>query len=318
MKSISVVMTTYNGSSFLVNQIESILSQTKRPDEIVIVDDASTDNTFDILKEYQERYPDKIKIFRNVSNLGISKNFEKAAQLSIGDFIFFSDQDDIWEKEKIQTMIGQINGSSLLYSNAVIIDENDRLVANDELQFIGVPVIQGKPLLYLIESNSISGHNILVTRDLLNSAIPFPQDILYDQWLGVVACLRNGIIFTDKKLVKHRMHCANAMNNPEIRKKNKTDKKVNRLDSFRKRSAKNLSLIKRIFEIDSTDQVLMKTLSFYVEHLAHAKTSFFNRKLYRSLLSSKYFENIDTSERHLKKISHRMSRGELYFRLFMY
>lgn len=91
---ISVVMTTYNGSSFIREQLESVLAQTVLPREIVIVDDLSTDDTFDIIKEYAESHP-MICYARNDQRVGAHQNFRKAFALASCPLIAPSDQDDI-------------------------------------------------------------------------------------------------------------------------------------------------------------------------------------------------------------------------------
>jgi glycosyltransferase involved in cell wall biosynthesis len=320
MDNISVVMTTYNGSKFLVAQIESIMAQTRHPDEVVIVDDCSTDNSYEILQTYQAKYPGLIRVYQNFSRLGINKNFEKAAQLSTGALIFFSDQDDVWNPEKIQTMVDRFDGVSLLYSNAVIIDEQGRVISESELEFNDVPAISGNPLIYLLQSNSISGHNILITKELLHTAIPFSSNIVYDHWLGIVACLNEGIAFIDDVLVMHRMHNSNSMNNPSLQKIKKDNQvgKISKLKSFRRDSGRKLSAINRIIEIGSSDKVSMGIVKLYAEHLTNAKTSFFNLKLYKLLLG--YMDGLhgDVAPKKLKKMAHKMSRGELYFRVFRF
>lgn len=101
----SVALCTYNGEKYLVEQIESILSQEIAVDEIVICDDASTDETFSILKNYENRFPEIFKVFINEKNLGYVANFEKALSLCSGEIIFLSDQDDIWKQEKVSSVL---------------------------------------------------------------------------------------------------------------------------------------------------------------------------------------------------------------------
>ena len=98
----SVAMCTYNGGKYLREQIDSILSQKLGVQEIIICDDASTDNSVMILKEYKLKYPSLFKIYINENSLGIIKNFEKAINLCTEDIIILSDQDDIWFPEKTQ------------------------------------------------------------------------------------------------------------------------------------------------------------------------------------------------------------------------
>jgi glycosyltransferase involved in cell wall biosynthesis len=91
---ISLAMPTYNGERFLREQLDSIYNQTIVPDEVIVVDDCSTDGTISILEEYKKKYG--LKYWVNEKNLGYNKNFEKAISLCTGDYIALSDQDDVW------------------------------------------------------------------------------------------------------------------------------------------------------------------------------------------------------------------------------
>lgn len=99
---LSVALCTYNGEAFLTAQLESILQQTLPVQEIVVCDDGSTDETLTILEVYKQQYPQLFRIFKNDTNLGYTKNFEKAMYSCTGDLIITSDQDDIWMKNKVQ------------------------------------------------------------------------------------------------------------------------------------------------------------------------------------------------------------------------
>lgn len=103
---VSVVIATYNGALYLAEQLDSICSQTVHVDEIVICDDQSTDDTVDVIKQYmKEHEQQKIRFYENEVNLGYAENFNKALNLAEGEYIFFSDQDDIWNEKKIQIML---------------------------------------------------------------------------------------------------------------------------------------------------------------------------------------------------------------------
>jgi glycosyltransferase involved in cell wall biosynthesis len=98
----SVALCTYNGENYLSEQLDSILNQTVQVDEIVVCDDGSTDKTLEILLEYQEKYPGVFKIFQNEVNLGFIKNFEKSIKICANEIVIISDQDDVWEKDKVE------------------------------------------------------------------------------------------------------------------------------------------------------------------------------------------------------------------------
>lgn len=104
---ISVAMTTYNGEQYVEEQLESIRRQTRKVDEIVIVDDGSTDHTLDIVCNYASKYPEcGIRLEKNVTTLGYKKNFHKAISLCKGDITFLCDQDDCWFDDKVEKVCG--------------------------------------------------------------------------------------------------------------------------------------------------------------------------------------------------------------------
>jgi glycosyltransferase involved in cell wall biosynthesis len=104
---VSVAMCTYNGEKFINLQLDSILAQTYHNLELVIVDDGSTDETFNIISDYAKK-DGRIKCFKNEVNLGFNKNYERAIKLTTGEFIAISDQDDIWLPHKMM-MMGLLN-----------------------------------------------------------------------------------------------------------------------------------------------------------------------------------------------------------------
>jgi len=101
----SVAMCTHNGEKYIKTQLESILTQTIAIDEIVICDDRSNDNTIAIIEQIQLENPNKISLYKNHENIGSTKNFEKAISICTGDYIFLSDQDDIWKVNKFEKVI---------------------------------------------------------------------------------------------------------------------------------------------------------------------------------------------------------------------
>lgn len=128
---ISVAMTTYNGANYIQRQLDSILAQTRLPDEIVISDDCSTDETLKILFKYQNKMSSSnFIIISNKKNLGWRQNFAKAIKLTTGDLIFLADQDDEWDKNKIKEMESLICDNKdilLLVSQYIAIEENESI-----------------------------------------------------------------------------------------------------------------------------------------------------------------------------------------------
>ncbi|MBQ6958217.1 MAG: glycosyltransferase [Bacteroidales bacterium] len=118
---ISIALCTYNGEKYLTAQLDSILDQTHPADEIIIVDDGSTDATLDIIREYASR-TDILQYFVNEQTLGYVRNFSKAISLTSGDFVALSDQDDIWTKDHIEKLLNNIGGKAVCVGDSIMID----------------------------------------------------------------------------------------------------------------------------------------------------------------------------------------------------
>lgn len=201
--SVSIVLCTYNGAKYLSEQLDSILAQTYPLHEIIIQDDNSTDETVDIIHDYARKYS-LIKFFENNSAHGVNGNFISAMQRATGDYIAISDQDDIWETDKIENQMNSI-GKNLLCSgfscpfstdgSFAYFDHRKRNVNVVRMCFLGLP-----------------GHTLLFRRELINMLPPLEHSIfkysMYDAALSIVAAAHKNIVFIDKILVNFRRHSA--------------------------------------------------------------------------------------------------------------
>lgn len=204
---ISITLCTYNGTKFLTSQLDSLVGQTYSNLEIIIVDDLSSDSTWEILKDYAAKFSN-IHLYRNTTNLGYQKNFEKALQYCKGDFIAISDQDDIWDLDKISKLHARIGDYILVYHDSEFIDENGDTLGmkmSDKFNMIR----GGDPMPFLFY-NCISGHSMMFKRDLLKDVLPFPHKGMYDHWISFMACIVGKIEYVDECLVKHRRHMDNS------------------------------------------------------------------------------------------------------------
>lgn len=199
-------MATYNGSKYLCNQIESILSQLDKYDELIIVDDHSSDDTVQIIKNFTDQ---RIKLFVNQKNIGVSHTFNEALMRSKGQLIFLSDQDDIWYPNKVEFVSKYFkqNNVDLLVHNARILDfKKKSTITLFEL-------INNKDGLFRnIYSNTFTGCCMVFNRSVLNKSLPIPikNGIYHDAWIGINAKLfLYRVIFIDKILIDYRRHSSN-------------------------------------------------------------------------------------------------------------
>lgn len=215
-----VALCTYNGEKYLKEQLESILSQTKQPDAIVICDDCSTDDTWNILNRFKLSSPIPVKLMPNATQQGVTRNFELAVQLLETDLIFLCDQDDVWFVDKISTIHAAFLISpktEMVFTNAVLVDENGsdlgatlfgELQLNREEERA---IARGKAFDVLCRRNVITGATAAFRRSLLSIALPFSDTCLHDEWLGLIASTLGGVVKLPDCTIKYRQHGKNVV-----------------------------------------------------------------------------------------------------------
>jgi glycosyltransferase involved in cell wall biosynthesis len=199
-------MATRNGGKFIKEQLDSILHQLQPCDELVITDDASTDNTCSILSQYQAVHQ-QIKLSRHPTPQGVTRTFEHSLKSSRGEHIFLADQDDIWLAQKVRVMRPFLDHYDLVISDCLLMEHNTAPSESSFFQRNG----SGKGLLKNIFRNSYMGCCMAFNRKLLNRALPFPKNIpIHDHWLGLIGERYYNVHFISEILVYHRRHTANA------------------------------------------------------------------------------------------------------------
>ncbi|MDR3061677.1 MAG: glycosyltransferase family 2 protein [Dysgonamonadaceae bacterium] len=208
-RNISIAMTTYNGERYLREQLDSIYAQTLAPDEVIVVDDCSTDNTQNILKEYQQLYG--LKYYINERNLGVNKNFEKAISLCSGGYIALSDQDDVWMPYKLERSYQKLftissSVPALVSSARIDVDEQLRSVTGSH------PVPDSDSFLTTLLGHNSQGCSMMFNRALARKIIPIPPDkeIMFDLYIGLTAAMTGYKYYIGEPLFYYRHHSANV------------------------------------------------------------------------------------------------------------
>jgi glycosyltransferase involved in cell wall biosynthesis len=219
---VSVIVATYNGETFLQAQLESLLHQTYTNLEIIVTDDCSTDNTIKILQDFQQKDP-RINIYRNDSNLGYIKNFEKGISFANGDYIALCDQDDIWMPGKTESLLNNIGNNSLVFCDSELIDADGNYLNRkvSDLKNTG----DYKDCLPFVINNCIYGHAALMPAPFVKDILPFPGIIVHDWWLAYRAAAANGIKYIDVCMVQYRQHSQNAIGASRINKQQRGKEK---------------------------------------------------------------------------------------------
>ncbi len=210
---ISVALCTYNGEKYLAQQIESILNQSVQVDELVIVDDNSTDQTEEVIKSYANKFP-IIKFFKNTPSLGVIKNFERAISLCSGDYIAPSDQDDVWLNNKIEKMLDALKEKKgMVFCDLIVVNQHLETLHPSFWASSGLRI--GAPQEYLgqlITQNFVTGCACMFTKDIKQKALPFPNNIpMHDYWLALVAACEDQLHRVPEALIQYRQHSNNVV-----------------------------------------------------------------------------------------------------------
>ncbi len=205
---VSVAMATYNGEKYIEDQIASIFSQTYKNIELVVVDDCSSDRTVELVNKLARK--NNIKLFKNEKNLGLIKNFEKAISNCNGDYIALADQDDIWLKNKIEVLLNKIDGYSLVYTDAEIIDKNGKLTGesfSNRNCLVGMDSSNKEYFQYNIFNPFVLGCTMLFNSNLKHFILPIKLNKFnHDRFITIIASQVNGISYVNQKLFYYRIH----------------------------------------------------------------------------------------------------------------
>ena len=204
---ISVCMAVHNGANFIREQIASILPQLGENDELVIVDDASVDDSVMIIESFSDQ---RIRVVRQNCNCGVVQTFGRALGEATGEIVFLCDQDDVWRAGKVQKfkdLFSRHSEVSLAVSDASIIDMEGNITTHS---FFTSRQFHTSLLLNLIR-NCFLGCTMVFRRSLLMYCLPIPDDIpMHDMWIGMVNQLVGKTVFIAEPLMFYRRHNSNA------------------------------------------------------------------------------------------------------------
>jgi glycosyltransferase involved in cell wall biosynthesis len=213
---LSVALCSYNGEKYIKKQLESIFNQTIPVDEIIICDDGSNDRTIEIISQIQNENPTKINLHQNTKNLGCTKNFEKAIELCQGDYIFLSDQDDLWKKDKVEKTLAIFNqnpNAEGVFSNAELIDDSDNLIPNqtiwDSIFFLEKEFSKPIDFFNIISKNGniVTGATLCIKKQVKDFIFSFTDDIvLHDEKITTLLVLRESLYYSTENLISYRIH----------------------------------------------------------------------------------------------------------------
>lgn len=219
---ISVALCTYNGAGFIREQLESILAQTVRPDQLVVADDGSTDGTLDVAQPVLERAAASgvsVVVLPGEGRLGVSKNFERALERCDGDRIFLSDQDDRWHPDHVSDLLAALAAEDVLlaHADARLIDGQNRLIEGGLFRSLVLTAAErdamtaGDYLPVLVRRNVVTGATVALDARLLADALPVGEGWVHDEWLAIVAALTGRVALSPRPTVDYRQHASNVI-----------------------------------------------------------------------------------------------------------
>ncbi len=217
----SIALATYNGSAFVAEHLDSLARQTRLPDELIVCDDCSADDTVEQVERFAGHAPFSVRIERNPLNLTSTPNFEKALGLCTGDVIFFADQDDVWRPNKIAALTDVLAADpeiGLVFSNGRVVDAELEPLGHDLWTALGFGRAERRRLRSGRAAAVFARHVVAAgTTAAFRSAyrelyLPFPglRDC-HDAWVAFLIASVSGIGMVDEELIDYRVHGANQI-----------------------------------------------------------------------------------------------------------
>lgn len=198
---VSVCLASYNGEKYIKEQLMSILPQLGESDELIISDDGSKDETIKIIESIEDP---RIKLIHNKDRHGCIGNFENALKSATGDYIFLSDQDDVWLSGKYQEVCSLLENNDLVVTDSYITGDQLNILENSFFKYFK----SGKGLIKNIIRSSYYGSCMAFNSRILNLSLPFPntKEIGHDLWIGLVSEMSGKVLFYPKPLLLYRRH----------------------------------------------------------------------------------------------------------------
>ncbi|MBJ6120763.1 glycosyltransferase family 2 protein [Sphingomonas mollis] len=219
MRRVSIAMCTYNGERYLRQQLDSFAAQERSPDEVVICDDGSTDGTETVVNVFRATVNFPVHFHRNPVNLGFARNFEKAASLTTGDLVFFSDQDDVWQPGKVAAMVEAFvrdDRVGLVFCDADLVDGDLAPIGlrywhkqgfADALQDALESDIGARTLLR-DPAQMAAGATMAYAARFAPSIFPLPDGWTHDAWIATIVAAQSKVVLIRQPLNQYRQHVA--------------------------------------------------------------------------------------------------------------
>lgn len=314
---ISIAMCTFNGAYFLKEQLDSILYQTTLPDEMIICDDGSTDDTIKMVEQFQKHAPFLVKLYKNetLNPLGSTKNFEKAISLCSGDVILLSDQDDVWFSSKVEMLVREVvNGADIVFSNAELVDENLKPLNRSLFDSLSLSMSEKRLLKkenlfeVLIKRNIVTGAAMAFSSKYLNLILPISNHWVHDGWIAILIAYQGRFKIIPQALFQYRQHGKNQIGAKKMSVFDKIRKSKETADIYYCNLLNCFQDVGLRLKADSSNYV-----NNYHDYLLNQKILFVNKRT--NIQKLRIFNFISFTVDLITGSYHKYSRGHIgYFR----
>ncbi|HEX8363202.1 MAG TPA: glycosyltransferase family 2 protein [Longimicrobium sp.] len=284
----AVALCTFNGASFLRAQLESIAAQERAPDLLLVVDDASSDDSAEIAREFGRGAAFPVRVVVNEHTLGFAANFGRAIGLAGGDVVVLCDQDDVWHPAKLARMEAAFERApeaGVVFSDAELVDAELAPLGERLWDAVGLTparrqaLSEGRGFDHLVGRTLVTGATMAFRASFRDLVLPVPAGVEHDAWIALLVSAVAGIEPIAEPLVLYRQHGGNAIGARRVGLVRRAGRaRAVRAKGLRARHARNAAALERLTAWGA-DAALLKTLRDSVEHLqvrmelaGHART----------------------------------------------
>ncbi len=218
---INILLATYNGEKYLPQLLKSIVAQSYKNWKLIARDDNSTDNTLTILKNFQEKYPNKVFVIEDgLGNLGVCRNFERLMEYAETDYIMFADQDDIWKSDKIEISLKKIidietknpGTPIMVHTDLEIVDEYLNVISRSFWEFNQIDIRSENNIQKLFYRNVATGCTMIFNKTAKDISLPFPKELrIHDWWINMQVAIKGKVGHLAIQTILYRQHQNNVI-----------------------------------------------------------------------------------------------------------
>lgn len=290
---VSLVMATYNGHDYLIEQLDSIKNQTRRFDEVIIVDDVSKDDTVILIKDYLDKYQLDWKLIENDVNLGYRDNFKKGLSLASGDIVFLSDQDDRFHLDKVERMISIMEDNDNIKSLASsfnFIDSDSKLFTIEQKKGYSNQNIIHKELVKELEqidfslikvTNISQGCTMAIKKDIIDIYIKNTNGLYPHDWeLNLISAMQDGCYFYNVPLIDYRIHGNNTIGLDNVINDSQSELMKNRTLQRLKYIDEEICLMENLLDIDKCNKDIKDYILGHIDYSKNRKDYISNKAIF--------------------------------------